>query len=156
MAKKSFNISSTLKKNKEVLDPKLPEKVILRKKARNFDEIKEKVEGIHQEPAKEAVKAPEVKEQAKTVEDIREVELSIERKTSPEPAKSVEIPQATTAVPVTKPKAKPSNTVKERMVRMTIDTPEGMHRKLKIKSIEKGVSMRDYILRLIEREIKKG
>ena len=65
-------------------------------------------------------------------DNAREIELSIERKASPELVKSVEIPQTTSAVPVTKSKKKPSNTVKERLVRMTIDTPEGMHRKLKI------------------------
>jgi len=152
MAKKSFNISSTLKKNKEVLDPKLPEKVVLKKKPRNFDEIKEKVEDIHQEQKKEPRPAPDTKAN----EETREIELPVERKTTPEPVKSVEVPQTSAVVPVTKSKRKSSNTVKERMVRMTIDTPVDMHRKLKIRSIEKGVSMRDYILRLIEREIKKG
>ena len=44
--------------------------------------------------------------------------------------------------------------VKEKLVRMTIDTPESMHKALKIKSIERGISLRDYILRLIEKELK--
>jgi len=161
MAKKSFNISSTLKKNKEVLDPKLPEKVELKKKPRDFEGIKDKVDGIHQAAPKEAVAKeapkPVSKVETQPAKEKHEVDLSVEKVSAAAPsAKSVEIPQTIKKTPVTKPKVKPSNTVKEKMVRMTIDTPEGMHRKLKIKSIEQGVSMRDYILRLIAREIKKG
>lgn len=113
MAKKRFNISSTLNKNQET---KLAEKIPLKKSAKDLETVKEKVEEIHkEEPPKRVapVKASQpVKKQAKK-----------------------EIP-------------------KEKLVRMTIDTPEAMHKALKIKSIERGISLRDYILRLIEKELK--
>ena len=49
---------------------------------------------------------------------------------------------------------KEKKTTPPKLVRLTIDTPEGMHRKLKIRSIESGLSMRDYVLRLIEKSLK--
>ncbi len=147
MAKKSFNISSTLKKNKESLEPKLPEKVELKKKRKNFDEIKEKVEEIHDGVGADAP----VKEVPVVPATPIATPASTEVAAVAPPAKEKPVVKSSHV-----PKRKPSNTVKERMVRMTIDTPEAMHRRLKIMSIEKGVSMRDLILRLIEREIKKG
>ncbi len=44
MAKKKFNISSTLNKNKET---KLADKIPLRKTSKDIEEVKEKVEEIH-------------------------------------------------------------------------------------------------------------
>jgi len=49
---------------------------------------------------------------------------------------------------------KEKKTTPPKLVRLTIDTPESMHRKLKIRSIESGLSMRDYVLRLIEKSLK--
>lgn len=119
MAKKSFNISSTLNKNKA---PKLAEKVTLKKTTKDLEEVKEKVEEIHKE-------VPIAKQ-------------STANSTATSPAK--------TKVP----KAKMKAPEKEKLVRMTIDTPESMHKALKIKSIERGISLRDYILLLIKKELK--
>lgn len=41
-----------------------------------------------------------------------------------------------------------------KLVRMTIDTPDLVHKKLKIKTIEMGVSIREYILTLIEKDLQ--
>jgi len=46
MAKKKFNISSTLKKNKKE-EVELAKKIPLKKTSKNIDEVKEKVEAIH-------------------------------------------------------------------------------------------------------------
>ncbi len=115
MAKKKFNISSTLNKNQET---KLAERIPLKKTSKDLEVVKEKVEQIHQSAPKPAV---EVKTKAPAI------------KSSPKPAKTEK---------------------KVKLVRMTIDTPEDMHKRLKIKSIERGISLRDYILKLIEKELK--
>ncbi len=114
MAKKSFNISSTLSKNKE---PQLAAKIPLQKKAKDTKDVANKVAIIHKEEESE--------QKAKLKKEIVE-----------KPVKA---------------KAERKKTAK--LVRLTIDTPESMHRKLKIKAIEKGVSMRDYILQLLEKEL---
>ena len=114
MAKKKFNISSTLNKNQET---KLAEKIPLKKTTKDLEEVKEKVEKIHVEEPKSAVSPDKTKKV----------------KNNPAPKKVIE---------------------KEKLVRMTIDTPESMHKKLKIKAIERGISLRDYILLLITKELK--
>ena len=115
MAKKSFNISSTLSKNQE---PKLAEKIPLKKKTKDVTEVAKKVAMIHQEDSQASEGSAQVDKPA------------AKKKAAP------------------KVKAKP-----EKLVRLTIDTPASIHRKLKIRSIEKGLSMRDYILRLLEKEL---
>ena len=107
MAKKKFDISSTLNKNKP---SSLAGKVPLRKTVKDPEVIKSKVEEIHGERPVPA---------------------------SPPPAEKV------------KPK-------EERLVRMTIDTPENVHKSLKIKAIEHGISIRKYVLRLIEKDLKSS
>lgn len=116
MAKKKFNISSTLNKNKPAPTP-LADKVPLTKSAKDPLMVKEKVEQLHATPS--PVKKP---------------------KPAPAPPKKVA-------------KA-PKKEEKVKLVRMTIDTPDHMHKRLKIKSVEMGVSIRDYILRLIEKDLK--
>ena len=118
MAKKTFDISGTLNKNKS---PQLPDKVPLKKTSKA---IKAQVEQIHQ---------PTVEP---TVEPT---------------AKSSKAPQASK----NRSRSKPVAPEKEKLVRLTIDTPERMHKRLKIRAIEKGISMRDYILQLLEKELKK-
>lgn len=131
MAKKKFNISSTLKKNSKVEEVKLAPKIPLKKTTKDPEEVKTKVEEIHAEE----IKKPVVKlETAATTSQPEPVE---EPKPTPKPKK-----------------AKPVE--KGRMVRMTIDTPEEMHLQLKIKSIQTRMSMRDYVLKLIEKDLKKG
>lgn len=120
MAKKSFNISSTLSKNKDAqLAPKIP----LPKKSKDLEEVEKKVARIHKE-------------------DLQAKEVKKERKSSTATSKK----QVAKAV---KAKAIP-----EKLVRLTIDTPVEMHRKLKIQSVERGVSMRDYILQLLAKELR--
>ncbi len=111
MAKKRFNISSTLNKNQE---SKLAEKIPLRKNTKDLEEVKEKVEQIHPE-RQQKTETKGAKSSQKKVSEVEE---------------------------------------KEKLVRMTIDTPESIHKKLKIRSVEKGISLRDYILKLIEKELK--
>ncbi len=117
MAKKRFNISSTLNKNKSTTP--LSEKIPLKKTEKEPEEIKAKVEQLHDAPPK-AQKSASSK--PKTVKRSR--------------------------------KSKPVGEEKPRLVRMTIDTPEEMHKRLKIRSVERGISIRDYILRLIEKDLK--
>ncbi|MFT5167203.1 MAG: hypothetical protein ACI8P3_002440 [Saprospiraceae bacterium] len=114
MAKKKFNISSTLNKNQEI---KLAEKIPLKKTDKDLEGVKEKVEQIHTEEPKPSISKEEIKK----------------IKSNPKPAIVIK---------------------KEKLVRMTIDTPEYMHKKLKIKAIERGISLRDYVLLLITKELK--
>lgn len=123
MAKKKFDIGSTLSKNKKQ-SIELAKKIPLKKTAKNPEEIKIKVEEIH---------ADELKVDKKEVAPKRKV-----KSTSME----------------SKPKA--TQKAKQRLVRMTIDTPEDIHLQLKIKSIQAKMSMRDYVLKLIDKELKKG
>ena len=130
MAKKKFNISSTLKKNTKEEKVELAPKIPLKKSVKDPEAVKSKVEAIHAD--RKPVKA---KAAPKLVEEE--------------------------AIPVEEPKSKPATkkTTSEergRMVRMTIDTPEEMHLQLKIKSIQSRMSMRDYVLKLIEKDLKKG
>ena len=131
MAKKSFNISSTLSKNKTEKEPtpELASKVPLAKKAKDFDELKEKVEAVHSEV---------------TNNDDKPVTAPAKTKTS------------SAARSRKKASVKEKEVQTEKLVRLTIDTPVSMHKRLKIKSIEVGVSMRDYILRLIEKDLGKN
>lgn len=134
MAKKRFNISSTLKKNTAEAAPQLAKKIPLKKKEKDLEEVKEKVEEIHSNPVTEIKEA------------IAKVEAPAIKETPKAPTKS----RSRAAV---KPKAEPE---KVKLVRMTIDTPDQMHKQLKVKSVMAGISMRDYILKLIEKDLKKG
>ncbi len=133
MAKKKFNISSTLKKNSKEEEVKLAPKIPLKKTVKDPEEVKSKVDEIHGEKTEKEETSP-----------ISEVEQQAEE-VSPKPK----------AKPKTAPK-KEAPAEKGRMVRMTIDTPEEIHLQLKIKSIQTRMSMRDYVLKLIEKDLKKG
>lgn len=133
MAKKKFNVTSTLAKNKKTnLQPELAPKIPLRKSDKNLEDVKEKVDSLHSEESS-VIKSPVV-----------------EKKT--EPATNIRPNSRTQSVKKTAKKpAEP-----EKLVRLTIDTPAEMHTRLKVKAVLSGVSMRDYILKLLERELKKG
>ena len=137
MAKKKFNISSTLSKNKKQ-EVELAAKVPLKKTTKDPEAIKSKVEKIH---ADEAVN--------KTSPKVEENAAPTSAAISPKPIKEKATPSPKSS------KAKPKEE-KQRMVRMTIDTPEEMHLRLKIKSIQARTSMREYVLKLIEKDLKKG
>jgi len=132
MAKKKFNISSTLKKNKEEIPP-LAKKVPLKKRTKNVEEIKEKVEAIHKE---EQIVPPPI----------------VEEKSVPK-AVPVQKQKPIAKIPA-KPKPKKTTASTPKLVRLTIDTPAEMHKRLKIEAIESGMSMREYILRLLEKSLK--
>ncbi|MFK8009473.1 MAG: hypothetical protein AB8H03_24135 [Saprospiraceae bacterium] len=137
MAKKKFNISSTLKKNSKVEEVKLAPKIPLKKTAKDPEVVKTKVDEIH----------------SKTIDkENLEITSNVEAKEKIEPSITEE-PKPKAKAKVAKKETKPA---KGRMVRMTIDTPEEMHLQLKIKSIQTRMSMRDYVLRLIEKDLKKG
>ena len=123
MAKKTFDISSTLNKNKDTAQ--LASKIPLKKTEKDTEEVREKVDLIHSAPEPESVKTKPV--------TVAKADKATKVKASAKAAQMPDVPK---------------------LVRLTIDTPEEMHKKLKIKSIEKGISMRDYILLLLEKELK--
>lgn len=127
MAKKKFNISSTLKKNNKEEEVKLAPKIPLKKTSKDPEEVKTKVEEIHADEVPQSV-----------VEEAESPTEPVKKTTSTARAK------------------KAKTVAKGKMVRMTIDTPEEMHLQLKIKSIQSRMSMRDYVLKLIEKDLKKG
>jgi hypothetical protein len=135
MTKKKFNISSTLRKNAKVEEVELAPKIPLKKTTKDPEIVKTKVEEIHANEVKTPVAK---KETTKTA-----------------PAKAAQPESAEALTPGPKPR-KTKVVEKGRMVRMTIDTPEEMHLQLKIKSIQARMSMRDYVLKLIEKDLKKG
>jgi len=137
MAKKKFNVSSTLGKNKVTPpEPSLAPKIPLRKNTKDLEEVKEKVDSLHstEKAAEKSVENPAVKT------------------TNPVAAK-VPKPNSRTQSTRKKPE-KPAEP--EKLVRLTIDTPAEMHTRLKVKAVLSGISMRDYILKLLEKELKKG
>lgn len=133
MAKKSFNISSTLKKNSPEIQ--LAPKIDLKKTVKNPEEILEKVNEIHDisEVLEGKIDTPALAEETPVKEEVF-------------------VP---TAKKAKAKKKKVEEPIEEKITRLTIDTPSSMHKKLKIRCIEKGVSMRDLILKLIEKEISK-
>lgn len=133
MAKKSFDIKSTLKKNSTI---ELPKRIPLKKTEKDLTEVNEKIAIIHDEKPVAAI-AQEPAPVA-TIKDDPVVDPGPRTKNQDKPKK--------------KPASKKSNTAIKN-VRMTIDTPSDMHIKLKIKSIENSMSLRDYVLMLIEKDL---
>ena len=145
MAKKNFNVTSTLGKAKiSNPEPELSSKIELRKNTKNLEDVKEKVDSLHS------------------------AEITPVQKLTTEVAATPEKVVAQVAIPVEEEKIKPNSRTRyskkeqekpvesEKLVRLTIDTPAEMHTKLKVKSVLSGISMRDYILQLLEKELKKG
>lgn len=133
MAKKNFNISSTLKKNKP--EPTLPKKVELKKTTKDIDLVKETVEKLHTE---EAV----VKEEIKSIVEEQSVKEEVvePKKTTP------------------RRRAKTEKTMKRKIdtmevKRMTVIMPKEVHRRLKIKAINLDSTLNDYIVGLIKDDL---
>lgn len=151
MAKKKFGLSSTLNKNK-VEEPVLPTKVPLTRSSKNVEEVKEKVEALHeeQETKLSMVEEPVVEITVNVQdEDLGKVVRAVQETSKAQVVEVVEKqkPAAKTTSKAATPK-KP-----EKMVRITVDTPKSMHVKLKIKAIEHDITIRDYVIDLIERDL---
>ena len=130
MAKKRFNVTSTLSKNsKPPQEPTLAPKVPLKKNEKDFDVVKEHVEQMHTSTDKPLAKATQ--DESSNLANKRTTKTTT-RKTK----KIVEEP--------------------EKLVRLTIDTPESMHKRLKVKAVLSGITMREYILGLLEKDLKKS
>jgi hypothetical protein len=141
MAKKKFGLSSTLNKNK-VEEAVLPAKIPLTRSSKNVEAVKEKVEALHERELN-IVEEPVIEISVNVQdEDLEKIVRGVQ-----ETAQVVEV--------VEKQKTKPKATLKkpERMVRITVDTPKSMHVKLKIKAIEHDITIRDYVIDLIERDL---
>lgn len=97
----------------------------------------EAVAKIH---AKEAAVAPAQQVVAERMEVIKQEPVK-------QPVKSVDV----------KRKAKKKTvTNKKDLVRITVDLHKPMHKKIKIKALHQETSIRDYIIGLIEKDLKKG
>lgn len=133
MAKKKFNVTSTLGKNKvSPPEPSLAPKIPLRKNAKDLDEVKEKVESLHPTEKSATKPVPQTKNSTPAAKEKPNSRTQYRKKTPQKPAEP------------------------EKLVRLTIDTPAEMHTRLKVKAVLSGISMRDYILKLLEKELKKG
>jgi hypothetical protein len=140
MAKKKFGLSSTLNKNK-MEEPVLPPKVPLIRSSKNIEAVKEKVSMV-EEPFVEISVNVQDEDLGKVVQAVQEISK----------AEVVEVVEKQKAPPkATKKAAAPKKP--ERMVRITVDTPKFMHVKLKIKAIENDITIRDYVIDLIERDL---
>mgnify|MGYP000079561084 FL=1 len=129
MAKKNFNISSTLKKNKQ--EATLPKKVELKKTTKDIDLVKETVEQLHStEPVAKEVK-PVIKEEV-----AEPTKIAPKRTTR---AKSV--------------KTEKRKVDKSELKRLTVIMPKEIHRRLKIKAINLDSTLNDYIVGLIRDDL---
>jgi len=54
-----------------------------------------------------------------------------------------------------KEKPAPPPPVKEPIVRITVDVFKSMHRAIKIRAMDNDVTIRDYIIKLVEKDLKK-
>jgi hypothetical protein len=151
MAKKKFGLSSTLNKNK-VEEPVLPAKVPLTRSSKNVEAVKEKVEALHESgPKLNMVEEPFVEISVNVEdEDLGKVVQAVQEISR---AQVVEVVEKRITAPKTTKKAGTIPKKPERMVRITVDTPKSMHVKLKIKAIENDITIRDYVIDLIERDL---
>lgn len=123
MAKKKFGLRSTLKKNKTP-ETSLPKKITLPKTERDLDVIKDKVEAIHDEK--------------------KEVVLP-----TPKPAAPKAPRKSTTRT--TKKKVEIVEPVE--VVRLSIDVPKAIHKKMKVKTVGLDTTIRNYVLNLIKKDM---
>jgi hypothetical protein len=121
----------------------LPQKATIIKKEEETPNIEKAIEKIHGEPQKGRVE-----------EATREVTPTVEM---------VETPPPTPAAKTTSTKAKavakvvePIETTEATPVRkISMDLPLEVYKYLKINSFEQAITMKDYVLRLIEADMKK-
>lgn len=157
MAKKKFGLSSTLNKNSKTEEPALPKKRPLGRSKKNIEEVKEKVEAIHEIPQEKSqdeldrVEEPIVE---MTVKVKDEDMMEMVQKVQPYAEDNVVVIEEKKEKPKRKYTKKKSTPAKpERMVRITVDTPKSMHMKLKIKAIENDITIRDYVIGLIKDDL---
>lgn len=77
-------------------------------------------------------------------ESAKKVVAKVADKSSEKP-KAAPVPRK--AVPMTPPKPVP-------LKRLTIDLPASLHKKLKLATIQSGETMRDHVVKLIEKSLK--
>ena len=92
-------------------------------------------------PEPELPKKVPLKKSSKNMEDVKERVEQIHQE-----APSVPTPSTP------KNPAKPAKSA-EKLVRITVDTPHSVHIALKIKAIQEGITLRDYILRLMNTDL---
>lgn len=76
----------------------------------------------------------------------------IERSTAPTINKEV---ATATSTPKRVAKKKPVKTQKKDLVRITVDVHKPLHKRIKIKALNQEISIRDYIIKLVEADLKK-
>lgn len=156
MAKKKFGLSSTLNKNSKTEEPTLPKKIPLNRSKKNIEEVKEKVEAIHETPLDKInrVEEPLVEMIVKVKdEDMAEMISKVQPYAEDHIVEIAERKEVPTEKPKRKYTKKPKTSKPERMVRITVDTPKSMHIKLKIKAIENDITIRDYVIGLIKDDL---
>ncbi len=103
-----------MNKNKTEESP-LPEKVVLKKSSKNLEDVKEKVEALHQKETKITTKTSKKK-----------TNVSNKKKES----------------------------IKEENVRITIDLPKSLHKKLKLYAVMNEITIREYVLGILDKSLK--
>lgn len=154
MAKKKIGLKSTLKKNQEE-DLSLPTMKPLPKNQKDLQDMKEAVEILHQnerggESVSSSPKAIINEEKAITPKAIEKpVEREIKETIVEKP-----VPQKTSNSPERQIKGKIKPEI-VKLKRLTIDLDKKLHKLVKLHCDEIEVSMRAYIIALIETDIKK-
>lgn len=138
MAKRKFGLSSTLNRNKkEELPQDLPAKRPLPSKSKDIEAVEQKVDSIHRaEQQSAAAGSATSKASATKVAEKPKRAATDRKKTSPKKV-------------VGKRK-----TVKDSDMRLTFDIPRSLHKKLKLKAINQDRTIKDYLIKMIERELR--
>lgn len=140
---KSFNITPTLKKN-AVTEPTLTAKTTFKKTLKDVEVIKEKVEKIHQDEIETAAISRAVGEEIVEEIPVETITPTVIEK----PVKA--------AAKATAKKARTQNAttvLSEDSKRMTVVMPKETHRLLKIKAINGEITLNEFIVNLIEKNL---
>lgn len=153
MAKKKIGLKSTLKKNQGSDDLALPTMKTLPKVQKDLEDMREAVDVLHQnEKLEEAKLKP--KEQPKPISEEQINPIKSEKQAIQEPIveKRDAVKSKNTSV---KQINSPNKPKPEKLKRLTIDLDKRLHKLVKLRCDENEVSMRAYIIGLIETDIKK-
>ena len=136
MAKQKVNLRDTLQRNKQP-QVELAPKVTLKKTDKDLEKISETVDFIHNETHE----TPQVEDP-----QLPFVMLVTEMKPNPFEGFDPDAPSKEQAPLLPSP---------TRLVRISLDTPKDVHLQLKIKAVQRGQTIREYLLDLIAIDLSK-
>lgn len=79
----------------------------------------------------------------------------LKKKTTAVTKKEAEVDDVAVKMIHDKKEKKPTPPPKEPIVRITVDVYKSMHRAIKIRAMDNDVTIREYIIRLVQKDLKK-